>query len=173
MSKSLGLRRPQDIYATVAVGQVGWKAGFDHLITILAIVCASRLRTFFAAGKLNAMTIKIVRRPVGEAPEWVRDAWIGLSLPRTSRRLRDWRGVGVISGPKSSLSQLWAVLTGKTFKVAGYAVNAKVAVACLADVHPEAAAWWQEHTPTLLTGRRYFVFDADACEPEPQSADGS
>jgi hypothetical protein len=34
MSKSLGLRRPQDIYATVAVGQVGWKAGFDPLADI-------------------------------------------------------------------------------------------------------------------------------------------
>ncbi|QNA85105.1 hypothetical protein G4G27_14700 [Sphingomonas sp. So64.6b] len=48
----------------------------------------------------------------------------------------------------------------------GYLVNAKTAVDCLNEAHPEAAAWWREHTPRFLNGKRFFVFDADACELE-------
>jgi hypothetical protein len=110
------------------------------------------------------MQIKIVRRPLGEAPEWVRDAWIGLSLPLISRRQRTWHGLGVLSGPHNAIHQIWAILTGKSFLITGYSVNAKTAVALLAESHPEAAAWWREHTPKLIRGRRCFVFDSDACE---------
>lgn len=112
------------------------------------------------------MNIKIVRRPVGEAPEWVRDEWIGLSLPLALKRERDWRGLGVLTGPHHWLSQVWALLSGNNFKVTGYAVNAKIAVDLLADCNPHAAAWWREHTPQMLNGRRYFVFDSAACERE-------
>lgn len=72
-----------------------------------------------------------------------------------------------MSGPNHWLSQIWAVLRGNAIKVTGYSVNAKVAVDHLADYHPEAAAWWREQTPKLLDGKRYFVFEADACEREP------
>jgi hypothetical protein len=111
------------------------------------------------------MNIRIVRQPIGEAPEWVRDAWIGLSLPLASKREREWRGFGVLTRPHGWLSQVWALLAGKSFKVRGYAVNARVAVDQLAEHSPTAAAWWREHAPQMLTGRRYFVFDAPACEP--------
>ncbi len=63
--------------------------------------------------------------------------------------------------------QLWALRNGKSFKVKGYAVNAKTAVDQLADRSPRAAAWWREHTPQMLSGRRYFVSDTAACEREP------
>ena len=112
------------------------------------------------------MNIKIVQRPAGEAPEWVRDAWTGLSLPLALKRERKWRGLGVLSGPHGWLSQIWASLSGKTIDVTGYAVNAKTAVDQLAEHDPSAAAWWREHTQHMLTGRRYFAFDAAACERE-------
>jgi hypothetical protein len=112
------------------------------------------------------MNIKIVRRPSGEAPEWVRDAWIGLSLPAASKRQRDWRSLGVLTGPHGWLFRLGAVIFGKSTKVTGYLVNARTAVECLAEGSPNAAAWWHERTPHLLNGRRYFVFDAAACEHE-------
>ncbi|MGF7152144.1 hypothetical protein FHS96_005813 [Sphingomonas zeicaulis] len=112
------------------------------------------------------MNIKIVRRPIGEAPEWVRDAWIGLSLPLASKRECDWRSLGVLTGPRRWFSQLWAIFSGKTFVVRGYMVNARAAVDQLADHHPIAAASWREHTPHMLTGHRYFVFDGAACEHE-------
>ncbi|MEG3143503.1 hypothetical protein U1839_02455 [Sphingomonas sp. RT2P30] len=116
------------------------------------------------------MDIKIVRRPVGDAPDWVRDAWIGLSLPLAVKRKRRWRGVGVLSGPRHWLSQLWDPV--KASKIEGYLVNAKTAVDHLADHRPDAAAWWREHTPLLLNGKRYFVIDADSCERELRPANG-
>ena len=113
------------------------------------------------------MNIRIVHRPIGEAPEWVRDAWIGLSLPLASKHEREWRSLGVLTGPRHWLSRMWAVLSGKTFMVRGYMVNAKAAVDHLAGHHPSAAAWWREHAPHMLTGGRYFAFDSAACELEP------
>ncbi|HET8613815.1 MAG TPA: hypothetical protein VFL92_13720 [Sphingomonas sp.] len=112
------------------------------------------------------MNIKIVHRPMGEAPEWVRDAWIGLSLPTAHTERRRFWGVGVLSGPRNAISQFWSLIIGKGVKVDGYAVNAKSAVDCLAGYHPEAAAWWREQAPQWLNGKRNFVFNADACERE-------
>ncbi|KQR83438.1 hypothetical protein [Sphingomonas sp. Leaf343] len=112
------------------------------------------------------MDIKIVRRPLGEAPDWVRDEWIGVSLPLASQREREWRGLGVLSAPDGWLAQMWAVVSGKSVKVRGYAVNAKTAVERLADRSPSAAAWWRDHTPRMLDGRHNFLFDAAACQRE-------
>jgi hypothetical protein len=119
------------------------------------------------------MTIKIVTRPIGEAPDWVRDAWIGLSLPLAIDRQRTWRGLGVTSGPTNAVLQLWALALGRSVKLSGYVVNAKEAVDRLDAVAPNAASWWREHTPKLLDGKRCFVFDADACEREQPQANGS
>lgn len=90
-----------------------------------------------------------------------------MSLPLAFDRERTWRGIGVLTGPHHWLSQLWAIVRGRTTNVAGYAVNAKAAVDQLAEINPQAAAWWREHTPQMLTGQRYFVFDTASCSLEP------
>jgi len=54
-------------------------------------------------------------------------------------------------------------------RVSGYVVNAKTAVDLLAEKDPGAAEWWRQNTPRLLDGRRYFIFDEEACEAEPSS----
>ena len=110
------------------------------------------------------MDITIVRRPIGEAPDWVRDAWIGLSMPLAAKRQRMWRTLGVMSGPSNALAQVFALVRGKSIKIDGFAVLAKVAVARLESDQPQAAQWWRENAPDLLKGSRCFVFDADACE---------
>jgi hypothetical protein len=112
------------------------------------------------------MRIKIVRRPIGEGPDWVRDAWIGLYLPLAVNRQRSLWGLGVLSGPSNAFLQLWALVLGKGIKLTGFSVNAKAAVDILEEVDPRAAGWWREHTPELVSGKRNFVFDADACERE-------
>ncbi|MEA3013605.1 MAG: hypothetical protein QOD42_2150 [Sphingomonadales bacterium] len=33
----------------------------------------------------GSQAIRIVRAPIGEAPLWVREAWVGLSLPLPAR----------------------------------------------------------------------------------------
>ena len=113
------------------------------------------------------MQIKIVQRPIGEAPDWVRDAWIGLTLPMAAKSQRRWIGLGVLSGPTNAFAQIWAVVRGKSFAMDGYSVNARTAVDLLAAANPEAARWWRKNTPKLLLGSRCFVFDAAACEILP------
>jgi hypothetical protein len=109
------------------------------------------------------MEIRIVQRPIGEAPEWVRDAWIGLSIPVADKRLLTWRGFGVISGSVNLPRQLWAMLLGRSLKIEGYVVDAKQAVDLLAVRNAAAAQWWRENAPALLMRKRRFVFDRDAC----------
>ena len=39
-----------------------------------------------------------------------------------------------------------------------------VAIAILERTAPDAAVWWRTNTPHLLKPRRYFVFEASACQ---------
>jgi hypothetical protein len=112
------------------------------------------------------MFVRIKRRPIGEAPEWVRDAWIGLRLPVVKPRQAKWRTVGVVTGPRSILSQFVALACGRTDRIAGYNVDAKTAVDLLEVANPEAAEWWRTNARNLLNGRRRFVFDQEACDVE-------
>ena len=111
------------------------------------------------------MFIRIVSRPVGEAPEWVRDAWFGLLLPTKRGSPRGWPVTGVLSGRANVFARIRDRILGRTRRLTGYAVNAKAAVDLLAETHPEAARWWRENAPRLLSGNRHFLFDIDCCEP--------
>jgi hypothetical protein len=112
------------------------------------------------------MKIRIINTPPGEAPEQVRQAWIGLEIPvppRFAGRRRGF-GVGVLSGPKSLLGILFSVLFGRTQRVFGYTVESRVAIDLLAARSPEAAGWWRQNTPRLTKAGRYFMFAAESCE---------
>jgi hypothetical protein len=117
------------------------------------------------------MHVTIIGRPAGEAAEGVRDAWIGLRLPLANPRMRNWHGLGVLSGPSGFLRQLWALIRGPTFRTQGYLINAKAAVEILAQANPTAAAWWRENASQLLTGRSRFVFEERLCQPGGADAD--
>ena len=98
------------------------------------------------------MFIGITKRPIGEAPEWVRDARVGLRLPAVVPKRVKWLGFGVLSGPHSIPGQLCALARGRAQRISGYNVD--------------AALWWRENTPQLLTGQRRFVFDHDSSSVE-------
>jgi hypothetical protein len=110
------------------------------------------------------MQIRIVRRPIGEAPEWVRDAWIGTCLPLANPKEKVWLGFGVLTRPRGRFAQLWGLFLGKAERITGYAVNAQAAVDVLSDSQPDAAGWWRANVPDMLDGRSNFVFDSNACE---------
>lgn len=61
-------------------------------------------------------TIRIIARPPGEAPQAVREAWIGLELPlppgRSGHR-RGWLTTGVVSGPRTWWRRVISILTGR------------------------------------------------------------
>jgi len=111
-----------------------------------------------------AAAVKIVRAPAGEAPEWVREAWVGLVLPLKETGLKTMPSIGVLSGPKSALGWLWASLTGAPITVTGYLTRGAEAIAVLERYRPEAAAWWREHAPKFLRDEAEFLFEASACE---------
>ena len=98
--------------------------------------------------------------PPGEAPLWVRERWVGLSLPIAQRdaAVRHPLTAGVLSGPRGLLSTLAWLLTGKNKRQSGYIVEARTAIQELEQHAPEAAKWWRENLPHLVRRGRYFVF---------------
>mgnify|MGYP000966107086 CR=1 FL=1 len=118
------------------------------------------------------MKIRIKSTPPGEAPEHVRQAWIGLEIPvppRFAARRRGF-GVGVLSGPRSRIGALFAILSGRAHREVGYIVEASVAVDLLASRSPEAAECRRQHAPHFIEPGRYFMFAAESCEELHETA---
>ena len=114
---------------------------------------------------LREAQIRIVRRPEGEAPEWVRDAWIGLVIPLVIEHSIETKGSGVLSGPKNRLSEWLYFKLGRGRPTSGYVVYADRAVDILAVTQPEAASWWRREAAYFVRPGAQFVFDLPACEP--------
>lgn len=106
------------------------------------------------------MQIRIVRQPIGPAPAWVKDAWIGVSLPLAVVGEHKTRAYNLLTMPRSRLGHLWATLRGKSISVSGYYVNAALAVELLDAVRPDAAKWWRDNAADLLDGVSLFIFDS-------------
>ena len=116
-----------------------------------------------------AFKVRIIRAPIGEAPEWVREAWVGLELPLVHLGEVTVETGGVLTGPRSWLGYWWARLTGRLEVVSGYVVRSDRAIILLSGSRPDAAAWWQTHAPMFCEPGAEFIFDAPACEPSPES----
>jgi hypothetical protein len=109
--------------------------------------------------------IRIVRRPEGEAPEWVRDAWIGIELPLLHPAAIESRIVGgVLTMPKTRLGHWLSVLMGRSRVVSGYLVDANDAVRRLEGRNPTAAIWWRTNAAWCVQPGGQFIFDRPACE---------
>ena len=113
------------------------------------------------------MKVRIVARPSGEAPDDVREAWIGLELPVRAGLFgghRPFLTAGVLSGPRTWPQRLVALVRGRFDRRSGYAVDALEAVNILGHKSPMAASWWRARCPHLLDGKHVLVFTADVCE---------
>jgi hypothetical protein len=113
----------------------------------------------------SSMNIRIVDVPPGEAPELVRQGWVGLVLPLAEGETgpRVLPTCGVLTGPKSFLGSLWHLLNGRYKRVYGYVVDAPLALEILAHHAPAAAAWWEANTPFGQPGH-HFLFHAEVCQ---------
>jgi len=112
-------------------------------------------------------SIRIINTPAGEAPEAIRQAWVGLVLPLAEGRFghrNKWLVSGVLSGPKNWIMSILSLLRGRYETHDGYAVDANTAIKLLADSNSAAAQWWYENTPHLLKPNRRLIFEAGACE---------
>ncbi len=116
------------------------------LFAILALIICAAMGGKFAGG-----TIRIVTTPPGEAPQSIREAWIGLELPLA--KSRDQGRKLAVMGVRS-----W-----KGIFMTGYAVEGRVALEYLATRSPTAAAWWRENVPHVLKSGFQFVFPVENC----------
>ncbi len=113
--------------------------------------------------------IRIVSPPPGEAPDWVRQAWVGIRLPlaQWTRTPHARLGFGVLSGPRGLAARLFAVVRGRAETQVSYSVNVSSALDELERHRPDAAAWWRAHAPHLLSKNRKFLFAIESCSAEP------
>jgi hypothetical protein len=86
--------------------------------------------------------------PPGQAPEWVRKAWVDLVLP-----MRDV--------PPASVRQA-GIFGGKSENLGGFAVSGQIALSLLKEHNSAAAEWWSTYAPHVLFGD--LVFIRDVCE---------
>lgn len=108
--------------------------------------------------------IRITSVPPGDAPLWVREKWLGVELTSVlGASPQVFRSASVLA-PPSFLASLWRLITRQSRTVNGYPVQITAAIDALGKSSPEAATWWRQNTPQLLSCHRLFVFDAKACE---------
>ncbi|MGI4788689.1 MAG: hypothetical protein ACRYFS_07540 [Janthinobacterium lividum] len=115
------------------------------------------------------VAIKIIAVPPGEAPQQVREAWVGIVLPLALPGQARGLNAGVLTGPKTSLARLWWRLTKRGSSGVGYLVESAVAISLLSERHPWAAQWWQQNAPDFLKAERRFMFAAEVCEGAPDA----
>lgn len=87
--------------------------------------------------------VMIIKVPQGEAPEWVRQAWVGLVLPCTGTTLSS---SGVLSGQLVDHGE-------------GFRVPQQEACEILTKASPVAAKWWKDNG--YPRPGRAFVFYED------------
>jgi len=112
-----------------------------------------------------APRIRIIAVPPGEAPQWVREKWVGLELPlasRTAAARTGWTS-GVLSGPRGLVSTIARLLSGRLERKTGFLVRVEPALAALEQAVPEAAAWWRSHVPHLMKPWKSFMFHEHVC----------
>jgi hypothetical protein len=97
--------------------------------------------------------IRITAVPPGEAPEFVRRAWVGLELPLIVGQVHADKGtaLGVLSHQAVNAPP-------------GYAVEGKAAIAILASANAEIAAWWRQNAPDIAAPGYQLIFPAEVCE---------
>lgn len=106
--------------------------------------------------------IRIISAPRGEAPLWVRQAWIGLELPLAAPAVVDLPTTGVLSGRRLWNRMLGMLRLAPTQQMAGYLVDRATAVNLLHCHAPEAAAWWRANVPEAMRrDSTCFLFDSN------------
>ena len=109
-------------------------------------------------------SIRITRTPPGEAPDSIREAWVGLELPLLRDKPLRYLGSGVLSGPRSFVATLLHLLTFRLKVYTAFVVPSLAAIEILEKADPSAAKWWRENAPHAVRRGRHFLFPPDCCE---------
>lgn len=87
--------------------------------------------------------IQILKTPPGTAPDWVREEWVGLTLPTYD------------------ITNTNVEVTGEVVNRLGYCVSKSEALEVLGQSSPEAVEWWRKQTH--LDNSAPFVFAREVC----------
>lgn len=90
--------------------------------------------------------VEIISTPPGQAPEWVRMAWIGLLLP-IADDVEGGLQMGVHGGPAQNEG--------------GYKIPTQEALDILEKKNRKAARWWYDHLPIMPS---WLVFHKEVCK---------
>jgi hypothetical protein len=150
---------PHPIHPGVPGGhsQSGSGTGGAALAVILVLaglvgVCLVAVFAGVAWRNRTVAGLLIKRTPPGEAPEHIRRAWVGLTLPLARAEIKPGAltTVGVLSNQDPEMTM-------------GYAVDGRKAVRYLASHEPEAAAWWRNNAPHVLAQGYRLFFPREVC----------
>jgi hypothetical protein len=119
--------------------------------------------TFTRTAPPRATRIRIVRVPTGDAPDEVREAWVGVELPLHRPGLYKSKVHGLLSPTRGRFDNWIRCRLGITKSRVGYLVAAAPAVDELSRHNPSAARWFRETVPHLLGPGKLFVFAAEEC----------
>lgn len=93
-----------------------------------------------------AQEIKIIAVPPGQAPEWVRKEWVGLTMPIAENLPPNTFAMGVLGGKSKNPN--------------GYPIETFTAINILAKKSPKAAQWWIN---CAILGQ-WLVFKTEVCQ---------
>ena len=94
--------------------------------------------------------IEITSTPLGQNPLWVRRAWVGLQIPANDPT--------PVTVPTASVADQ-ATARHDT----GYVVKLRDAVGLLSLQDENAARWWIDRVPSLMTGTQTLMFHTSCC----------
>jgi hypothetical protein len=145
-----------------------WDVPIGFLFILLSFVAGAMVVQAVAKtwlSDVHGRRVRIVAVPPGEAPQWVREKWVGLELPlaQFSTGARRLNTAGVLTGPRGFLATLGRLFRGELRKHSGFSVNVLEAVAVLERVSPEAAQWWRTNAAHLMKPTRCFLFPEHVC----------
>jgi hypothetical protein len=145
-----------------------WLIPMELLFIVLSLITAAMVVQAVAKawqGSVRDGRVRIFAVPPGEAPQWVREKWVGLELPlaQFSAGARPWHSAGVLTGPRGFLATVGRLFRGELHEQSGFVVNVLEAVAVLERVSPEAAQWWRMNAAHLMKPSRCFLFPKHVC----------
>lgn len=133
----------------------GARIAADRILRALDLPSSSSSPSSTAIQLPPTTWVRIVRPPSGDAPEWVRKAWLGMALPQS---------LHVSKAEQQSSPTLMSKVRGffGGGQRPGHDVDTQVALGLLEHHASEAAQWWRSRPIGPL-----LRFDARACEPVP------
>lgn len=109
--------------------------------------------------------VEITACPEGDAPKWVREQWVGMTLELAAKGIHEIEAVGVLSKTQSFWSRLFFGANSSSYCMKAYKIDGAQAVSRLRHVSSEAAEWWHNNVPDTCVPGSVLLFEEEVCRP--------